>query len=90
MVTICKDLAGIVLITLLLPLWMALGLGALGVIVIRQLYWWARGNTTVVSRSAHARSAPPHGASALSPVEARVSGREAPPFVTMEPSSVQH
>ena len=56
MVTTFKDLAGILLVTLLLPVWMALGLGVIGVIVVRQLYWWARGNTTVVSRPAPARS----------------------------------
>jgi hypothetical protein len=55
-VTTFKDLAGTLLVTLLLPVWMALGLGVLGVIVIRQLYWWARGNTTAVSRPAPARS----------------------------------
>jgi hypothetical protein len=90
MVTTFKDVAGILLLTLLLPVWMAVGLGLLGAIVIRQLYWWARGNTTVVSRSAHGRSLPRHGASALSPVVAGVSDREAPPFATMEPRSVPH
>lgn len=55
--TAFKDLAGTLLIVLLLPLWMALGLGGLLVILARQLYWWARGNTTLVSRSAPATPA---------------------------------
>jgi hypothetical protein len=35
---------------LLLPLLMALALASLVVVVARHLYWWARGNTTAVSR----------------------------------------
>ena len=50
-VTAFKDLFGILLLVALLPLWMAVGLGAVVVIVTRQLLWWARGNTTSVSRS---------------------------------------
>jgi hypothetical protein len=89
-VTTFKDVAGALLLTLLLPVWMALGLVALGVIVARQLYWWARGNTTAVSRSASATSSPRHGAPAPSLAVAGGSGRQAPPLVTMEPSSVRH
>jgi hypothetical protein len=54
--TVVKDVIGILLIALLLPLWMALGLGIVAVVVVRQLYWWARGNTTVASRLARVRS----------------------------------
>jgi hypothetical protein len=50
--TALKDVVGLVLIAFLLPVWMVLGLGALVVVITRQLYWWARGNTSVVSRSA--------------------------------------
>lgn len=49
--TAFKDLVGILLLVALLPLWMVVGLGAVIVIVTRQLLWWARGNTTSVSRS---------------------------------------
>ena len=48
--TTLKDIVGVVLLMLLLPLWMAFGLGFVGVVVARHLYWWARGNTTAVSR----------------------------------------
>jgi hypothetical protein len=48
--TFVKDIAWLVLIGLLLPLWMLLGLVSLVVIVGRHMYWWARGNTTAVSR----------------------------------------
>ena len=50
-VTALKDLVGMFLLVALLPVWMAVGLGAVIVIVTRQLLWWARGNTTSVSRS---------------------------------------
>lgn len=49
--TAFKDLVAILLLVALLPVWMAVGLGAVIVIVTRQLLWWARGNTTSVSRS---------------------------------------
>lgn len=48
--TYIKDIGWLLLIGLLLPLLMALALGSLAVIVARHLYWWARGNTTAVSR----------------------------------------
>lgn len=48
--TALKDVGLLLLIGLLLPVWMAVGLGAVAVIASQQLYWWARGNTTAVSR----------------------------------------
>jgi hypothetical protein len=51
-VTTFKDVVGISLLVLLLPVWMTLGLGVVAVVVTRQLYWWARGNTSALSRSA--------------------------------------
>lgn len=61
MPTAFKDVVGVLLLVFLLPVWMALGLGAVAVVVARQLYWWARGNTSVVSRlSRRVRSAPLH------------------------------
>jgi hypothetical protein len=50
LVTYIKDIGWLLLIGLLLPLLMALALASLVVIVARQLYWWARGNTTALSR----------------------------------------
>jgi hypothetical protein len=50
-VTAFKDLVGIFLLVALLPVWIVVGLGAVVVIVTRQLLWWARGNTTSPSRS---------------------------------------
>jgi hypothetical protein len=38
--------------------WMELGFVAVAAVVTRQLYWWARGNTTVLSRVAAHASAP--------------------------------
>jgi hypothetical protein len=35
----------------LLPLWIVVGIGAAIVIATRQLWWWARGNTTSASRA---------------------------------------
>jgi hypothetical protein len=65
--TTCKDVVGALLLVFLLPLWMVLGLGVVAAVVIRQLYWWVRGNTTVVSRlAARLRSPSRHGASAPS------------------------
>lgn len=54
--TYIKDIGWFVLIVLLMPLWMALAGAGLVVILARHLYWWARGNTTAVSRlSGHRR-----------------------------------
>ena len=44
-----QDLGWLLLIVLLIPLWMALALASVIVIVGRQLYWCIRGNTTEVS-----------------------------------------
>jgi hypothetical protein len=52
MLTAFKDGVGVLLLAFLLPIWMALGLGVVAVLVTRQLYWWIRGNTTAVSRVA--------------------------------------
>lgn len=58
-----RDSLGVLLLVLLLPLWMAVGLGFVALVVARHLYWWARGNTTAVSRGAagSTRSRPPGG-----------------------------
>jgi hypothetical protein len=59
MPTAVKDVVGALLLVFLLPLWMAAGLGAVLVVVARQLYWWVRGNTSAVSRpSTHETSSP--------------------------------
>jgi hypothetical protein len=50
--TAFKDLLGVLLLAFLLPVWMVLGLAAVGVVATRQLYWWAHGNTSVASRPA--------------------------------------
>lgn len=50
MLTVLKDVIGALLLVFLLPLWMAIGLGGVAVVAFRQLYWWARGNTTAISR----------------------------------------
>lgn len=50
LVTYIKDIGWLLLIGLLLPLLIALALATLVVVVLRQLYWWARGNTTGLSR----------------------------------------
>jgi hypothetical protein len=87
-----KDVVGALLLVFLLPVWMALGLGIVTAVVGRQLYWWARGNTTVVSRlAARVRSAPRHPAStgstppapAGSPVASGVGSRVDAPAVTV-------
>ena len=52
MLNALKDVLGVLLLAFLLPVWMAVGLGVVAVVVARQLYWWGRGNTTVVSRLA--------------------------------------
>jgi hypothetical protein len=63
--TALKDIVWVLLLVSLLPVWMALGLGVVTAIVARQLYWWARGNTTVASRlAARVRWSPRHRASA--------------------------
>ena len=59
-VTALKDILGVLLLVLLLPLWMAVGLGVVGFVVARHLYWWARGNTTAVSRASEASTLSPH------------------------------
>jgi hypothetical protein len=48
--TFVKDIAWLLLIGLLMPLWMLLAVGSVVVIVGGHLYMWARGNTTAVSR----------------------------------------
>lgn len=48
--TYLKDIGWLVLAGALMPLFMALTLGAGLVIVARHLYWWGRGNTTSTSR----------------------------------------
>ena len=58
MLTVLKDVVGSLLLVFLLPLWMAVGLGAVAVVAFRQLYWWARGNTTVLSRPSSAGAGP--------------------------------
>jgi hypothetical protein len=50
--TFLKDIGWLVLIVFFLPLLAAAGLVSVVVIVGRQLYWWARGNTTATSRPA--------------------------------------
>jgi hypothetical protein len=50
LVTFIKDLGWVLLIGLLAPVWIVFGLAALAFVVARHLYWWARGNTTAVSR----------------------------------------
>jgi hypothetical protein len=59
-VTYLKDLGWLVLAGALVPVFMALTLGAGLVIVARHLYWWGRGNTTSTSR-------PSRGASTVTP-----------------------
>ena len=60
MLTAVKDVVGVLLIAFLLPVWMAVGLGAVVVIVARQLYWWVRSNTSGASRVAAGGPSPPH------------------------------
>ena len=71
MLTTVKDVVGALLIASLLPVWMAVGLGAVIVIVARQLYWWVRSNTSAASRvAAGVPSAPPypsHPSTSLAP-----------------------
>jgi len=53
-----KDTVGVLLLVALLPLWMAAALGFVALVVARHLYWWARGNTTAVSRGSGESTAP--------------------------------
>lgn len=50
--TLLKDIGWLILAGVLLPVLMALALGAGLVIIGRHLYWWVRGNTTSTSRVA--------------------------------------
>jgi hypothetical protein len=50
-VTTSRDIVGLLLLLLLLPVWMAVGFGFVALVVTRHLYWWARGNTTATSRA---------------------------------------
>jgi len=50
LVTVIRDIGWFLLIVLLLPLWLMMGLAALAFVVARHLYWWARDDTTGVSR----------------------------------------
>jgi hypothetical protein len=49
-VTFLKDIGWLLLAGALIPVAMALTLGAGLAIVARHLYWWGRGNTTPTSR----------------------------------------
>jgi hypothetical protein len=49
-VAIIKDVVGLLLILLLMPVWMVIGLVAGIVMLGRSVYRWARGNTTSTSR----------------------------------------
>jgi hypothetical protein len=48
--TLLKDIGWLLLAGVMIPVFMALTLGAGLVIVGRHLYWWVRGNTTSTSR----------------------------------------
>ncbi|MEO6007588.1 MAG: hypothetical protein ABIU38_05980 [Vicinamibacteraceae bacterium] len=48
--TLLKDIGWLIVAGALIPVAMALTLGAGLAIVARHLYWWARGNTTPTSR----------------------------------------
>lgn len=45
-----EDVFYLVLLVLLMPLWIALVWIALSVILVRQTYWWMRGNSTPLTR----------------------------------------
>jgi hypothetical protein len=45
-----EDVFYLVLLMLLMPLWIALVWIALSVILVRQTYWWIRGNSTPLTR----------------------------------------
>lgn len=49
-VTYLKDIGWLIVAGALIPVFMALALGAGLVILARHLYWWTRGNTTRTSR----------------------------------------
>ena len=53
--TFVKDIGWLLLLALLLLPMTAIGLVSIGVVLVRQLYWWARGNTTAASRPARGR-----------------------------------
>ena len=76
-----KDVVGVLLLAFLLPVWMALGLGVVAFVIGRQLYWWARGNTTAVSRLARVRSSPRRRASTAS--TDRAPGRDPVAAITV-------
>ena len=64
--TAFKDVIGVLLLALLLPVWIVLGIGFVAVVVIRQRYRRARGHTNVVSRlAARVRSLQRHRASTV-------------------------
>lgn len=48
--TVFADIAWVLVAIAAMPLWIALLLGYAAVVLARQLYWWARGNTTTTSR----------------------------------------
>ncbi len=48
--TIIKDVVGLLLILLLMPVWMVIGLVGGIVMLGRSVYRWGRGNTTSTSR----------------------------------------
>lgn len=73
-VTAFKDLVGLLLLAALLPVWMVAGLAALLVVVMRQLLWWARDNTTAVSRATAPVTSPPQ-----SPASRAAQGTPGPP-----------
>jgi hypothetical protein len=50
-VTILKNIGWLLAAGALIPVFMALALGGVLVIVARHLYWWTRGNTTATSRA---------------------------------------
>lgn len=52
--TYIKDIGWLLLIGLLLPLLMALALAGLVVVLVRQLYWWTRGNAAAGPESPRA------------------------------------
>jgi hypothetical protein len=64
--TAYRDVVWVLVLVFLLPVWMVLGLGVVAVVVVRQLYWRARGITTVVSQLAsRVRSLQRHRAAAV-------------------------